>query len=487
MSLLVASLITLGVIGCVAAIVLYFVATKFKVEEDARIDEVEASLPGANCGGCGYPGCRGFASACVGAESLDGKFCPVGGQPVMEKVAGILGLEAGSSTPKVAVLRCNGSCANRPKITGYDGVRSCKVVSQLYAGQTGCAFGCTGFGDCEAACAFDALHVNPGTGLPEIDEEKCTACGKCVKACPKSLIELRNKGPKNRRVYVACNNKDKGGVARKACSAACIGCGKCAKACPFGAITVENNLAYIDFNICRLCRKCVVECPTGAIHAVNFPTPPPAPVKKEEARTVASPSTSEPVIEIKIQTPVENAQVENVQKKKSVDTPVGTPVEKPMEQREEKSVQTQTVQEPQIVAETEVAHASEPEIEIVIDSHSETEVVEVQEVKPDTTLSPSEPVNELEVDTQLDVEAKSEKPTESEVEIKSEDEEKTMVEGNSEPLDTSKPLLDIPEDVDINSLIDPSLMVKPLETKTDEHKTKNDKNRDNEKSLFDLD
>ena len=146
----------------------------------------------------------------------------------------------------------------------------------MYGGETGCTFGCLGYGDCEKACNFGAIKVNPETGLPEVDEDKCTACGACVKACPKNIIELRKKGPKSRRVFVSCVNKDKGAVARKACINACIGCGKCAKECPFEAITVENNVAYIDYTKCRMCRKCVAVCPTGAIHELNFPPRKPA-------------------------------------------------------------------------------------------------------------------------------------------------------------------------------------------------------------------
>ena len=268
----------LTVLGLLLAAVLFWVASKFKVEEDPRIDEVEKAMPGANCGGCGYAGCRAFADSAVKAPNLDNHFCPVGGNEVMKKVADILGYEVRQKAPQVAVVRCNGSCGNRPLTNIYDGVQSCRVKAALYSGDTACPFGCLGCGDCVSACQFGAISMDPQTGLPVVDETKCTACGSCVKACPKHIIELRNKGPRGMRVYVSCVNKDKGGVARKACSAACIGCTKCAKVCPHEAIAIADNLAYIDFSKCRLCKKCVAECPTGAIHAVNFPV-----LKKKEA------------------------------------------------------------------------------------------------------------------------------------------------------------------------------------------------------------
>ena len=269
------TVVILSLLGLVLALVLFFIAKKFRVEEDPRIDEVEKVMPGANCGGCGFAGCRAFADAAVKAPSLDGHFCPVGGNEVMKKVAAILGYEIQEKAPQVAVVRCNGTCENRPRTNEYDGAASCRIKAALYSGDTGCPFGCLGCGDCVAACQFGALTMDPATGLPVVDESKCTACGACAKACPKHIIELRNKGPRSMRVFVSCVNKDKGAVARKACAAACIGCGKCAKVCPHEAITVADNVAYIDFTKCKLCKKCVAECPTGAIHAVNFPVPKP--------------------------------------------------------------------------------------------------------------------------------------------------------------------------------------------------------------------
>ena len=270
MTVLLSTILTLSLLGILAAVVLYFVAQKFKVEEDPRIDEVEKMLPGANCGGCGFAGCRGMADALVKNDDISALFCPVGGGDTMKGIAAYLGKAAPEKEPMVATVRCGGVCDKRPRTNTFDGAKSCAVASSLYVGETACAYGCLGYGDCVAACAFDAIHINPETGIAEVDAEKCTACGACVKACPKKIIELRKKWPKGRAVYVGCVSKDKGAVVMKACKAGCIGCGKCEKVCAFGAITIENNLAYIDSQKCKLCRKCVNECPTGAIKLVGM-------------------------------------------------------------------------------------------------------------------------------------------------------------------------------------------------------------------------
>ena len=284
------AVVVLGGIGLVAAVVLFLCSKRFAVYEDPRIGEVNTLLPGANCGGCGFAGCSGMADALVkGADqgSLEGLNCPVGGADVMTQIADLLGMAIQNGEPRVAVVRCGGSCELRPKTVSYVGLRTCSAMNACGTGETGCGYGCLGCGDCVEACQFEAIRINPETGLAEVDEARCTACGACTKACPRHIIELRKKGPKGRRVFVSCVNRDKGAVAMKACKAACIGCGKCAKECQFEAITLDGNLAYIDPQKCRLCKKCVEVCPMKTIHAVNFPAPKPKPeivepLKKED-------------------------------------------------------------------------------------------------------------------------------------------------------------------------------------------------------------
>ena len=268
------SIMVLGSIALVAAMILYVCLNRFAVRTDPRVVQVMSALPQANCGGCGYPGCSGLAGALVKAAdkgSLNGLACPVGGQDTMGKIADILGVGNVQSDPMIAVVRCAGSYQKRKLMAEYSGLATCAAVNMCGTGETACGYGCLGCGDCVATCSFGALSIDSLTRLPVVDENKCTACGACVKACPRNIIELRKKGLRDRRVYIPCMNHDRGPVAMRACDVSCIGCGKCKKECRFDAIVVENNLAYIDSNKCRLCRKCEKVCPRNIITAVNFP------------------------------------------------------------------------------------------------------------------------------------------------------------------------------------------------------------------------
>src|SRR5690606_7662810 len=209
MSVVLISILTLVGLGVASALVLYMASKKFQVFEDPRIDQVEEVLPKSNCGGCGFPGCRAFAEALVKADDISDLKCPVGGSATMTKVSEILGKAVADVKPQLAVVRCNGSCEHRPKLNIYDGAMSCTMAAALYGGETGCSYGCLGCGDCVVACKFDAMYMDEATGLPVVIEENCVACGKCVEACPKNIIELRNVGPKSRRIFVSCVNKDK--------------------------------------------------------------------------------------------------------------------------------------------------------------------------------------------------------------------------------------------------------------------------------------
>ncbi len=178
MNFILSAVLVLGAIALVSAVILYVCSKKFAVKEDPRLGQVVEVLPGANCGGCGFAGCSGLAGALVKAAdagSLEGLMCPVGGSEVMGKVADLLGMAIANAEAKVAVVRCNGTCELRQRIASYDGLRTCTAMHASGAGETGCGFGCLGCGDCVAACQFDAIHINEETGLPEVDEEKCTA------------------------------------------------------------------------------------------------------------------------------------------------------------------------------------------------------------------------------------------------------------------------------------------------------------------------
>jgi Na+-translocating ferredoxin:NAD+ oxidoreductase RNF subunit RnfB len=254
-----------GGVGLVFGIVLAYSSKAFAVKIDERITRVKAVLPGVNCGACGQTGCESFAEAAVaGRVKPDG--CPVGGAAVGAKVAAILGLEVTNTASFVARVACGGLKGCSSQKFAYEGMKSCTAAAALHNGPKACPFGCLGFGDCAAACPFQAIVIIDG--VAKIFEENCKACEKCVVTCPKKLISMV---PKGKNFLVNCRSTQKGPVVKKNCDVGCIGCGKCVKTCPAAAISMANNLAKIDPLLCTSCGECAKACPTNAIVDVTAP------------------------------------------------------------------------------------------------------------------------------------------------------------------------------------------------------------------------
>lgn len=251
---------TLAGCGLIISIFLSVFAKRFAVKVNKKEEEVLSALPGNNCGGCGYPGCSGLAAAIAAGKAEVGA-CPVGGKPVADKIAAIMGMDSGQYVKKTAFVKCSGTCDVAGELYDYTGPKDCKSVAvSPGGGNKACDYGCLGFGSCRNVCESGAISILDGVAV--IDPLKCTSCGKCVNVCPRGIIEIV---PFESNVRVACSSMDKGPATMKACKVGCVGCGICAKTCEFGAVSVEGNLARIDYDKCTRCGACAAKCPKKII------------------------------------------------------------------------------------------------------------------------------------------------------------------------------------------------------------------------------
>ena len=263
----------LGGLGLIFGLVLAAASKVFYVETDPRLDQLNECLPGANCGGCGYAGCGGYAEAVLNGEAPIGK-CASGGNECTQAMAAIMGVKAEAVTRKVALVRCSGEkrydssgnlVAGAKLKAEYEGFMDCIAASKIGGnGPLSCKFGCLGFGTCVKACKYDAISIVGG--VAKVNEDRCVGCMACVAACPRNLIIPVEPG---HNVVIACASLAKGAVTTRGCTVGCIGCGLCKKICPKDAITVENNLAVIDYSKCDNCGLCATVCPKKLIKDSN--------------------------------------------------------------------------------------------------------------------------------------------------------------------------------------------------------------------------
>jgi len=248
-------------VGLVFAIIIALAYLKLRVWEDPRIDAVAAMLPGANCGACGYPGCRGFAEQAV-AGTVKPAGCNVLNDDGAAAIASYLGVDKGEANRRVARLLCAGGSDVAVQRAEYRGQRTCGAAASVSGGGKSCVWGCLGFADCEVSCEFGAITMNP-VGLPVVDPVLCTACGDCVDSCPKNLFEII---PLDQRLLVQCRSLVEGDGVLASCAAACTACGKCVADAAPGLVTLERGVALVHYERNATADHAAIRrCPTGAI------------------------------------------------------------------------------------------------------------------------------------------------------------------------------------------------------------------------------
>jgi len=253
------AVLVFAAIAVVFGALLALASKVFEVKTDPRIAAIKSELPGANCGGCGYAGCSAFAEAVAKGEAKPNA-CTAGGNDTAKAISEIMGVEAVAPVRMRAQVMCSGTTEYAKKKYVYAGADDCISAAKMNGGDKLCPNGCIGLGTCAERCKFGAIEVIDGVAA--VDYRKCTGCGACAASCPKGLIKLI---PYDSAHWVGCMSMDKGAAVRKYCDVGCISCGLCKKVCESDAITVEDNVAKIDYEKCTECDKCVEKCPRKII------------------------------------------------------------------------------------------------------------------------------------------------------------------------------------------------------------------------------
>ncbi|MCK5674457.1 MAG: RnfABCDGE type electron transport complex subunit B [Spirochaetales bacterium] len=255
------SFISVTLIGGVLGIGLAIAARILAVKKDERVSKVEEILPGANCGACGFPGCSGYAEGIVNEEA-DITLCSPGGSEVLDKIAELMGQEAGSVGEKmVAQVHCRGNRDTSTYTYNYKGLNDCNAMQAMYKGDKDCKYGCLAGGSCIKVCPVDAISRDEKNRI-WVNKDLCISCEKCVVVCPTGVMQMI---PYSADAIVACNSLDKGGKVKKYCSVGCIGCKICEKKSAEGGFVVENFLATIDYDKKGDRSGALQACPTKCI------------------------------------------------------------------------------------------------------------------------------------------------------------------------------------------------------------------------------
>jgi len=196
---MIGGLLIMGGVGAACGIGLALASKVFHVEVDPKIEAVSEALPGANCGGCGFPGCSANAVAIVQGRNAPSS-CVAGGPELAVQIATIMGVKLEAREPDIACPGCTYGTQDADLKYAYGGIRDCRAAALLGGGSKVCPIGCLGLGTCARACPFGALSMGPDN-LPVVDVEKCTGCGTCERICPKHIITLTSNSRRIQEEY----------------------------------------------------------------------------------------------------------------------------------------------------------------------------------------------------------------------------------------------------------------------------------------------